>query len=140
MSLSTILTQERTTLKGTCRIKGSFQFNTGSAPVNITGRDILSVAHTATGVWTITFRPHVNHARGVISLGAPGLELDASALTFLTFGAFSTANNTLIVRAYTEATGTLALADIAPGSNRGNWCHIDLTLKYGTEKQGDGIS
>ena len=125
---------------GVLQVCGGFRFNTASDPTSFMGNTIASVVHTSTGVWTVTLVSALKNARGVISLGAPGLELDSSALTFLTWGKADFAAGTYIVRAYTESAGSLALADIAAGSNRGNWCHFRMNLKYGTERQGDHIT
>jgi hypothetical protein len=43
-----------------------------------------------------------------------------------------------VVRVQTESAGTLALADIAPGSNDGNWCNVELTVKYSKAIDGSG--
>lgn len=125
---------------GALQVCGAFRFDTATAPSKFTGNTIKSVAHTSTGVWTVTLVDALKNARGVLSLGSPGLELDSSALTFLTWGKADFAAGTYIVRAYTESAGSLALADIAAGSNRGNWCHFRMNLKYGTERQGDNIT
>ncbi len=74
-----------------------------------------------------------NYARVV------GLELDASALSFATMGAYNPTTGTIIVRVYTEGAGTLALADVAAGSNNGNWCHILLDNKFRKNADGSGL-
>lgn len=116
-------------------LAGGFQFNGASAPTTTTGRWISSVAHTSTGVWTVTMGTEYWNWQKKIAMTAT-LELDASALSFVTLGAATASAGTLVVRAYTESASTLALADIAAGSNDGNWCHLALVLKYTTAVDG----
>jgi hypothetical protein len=124
--------------KDTYLVDGRFRFNGSSAPTSVVGAAVQSVAHTATGVWTVTLKPQFRNWRGVLSRQV-SLELDASALTVLHMGPAVAAAGTFVVRAQTEAAGTLALANVASGSNAGNWCHFSLLLKYGTSKDGSGV-
>lgn len=123
---------------GIIDVEGSFQFNGSSNPTNVIGRGLSSVAHTSTGVWTVTLDSELQNAEGLVAMGV-SLEADASMLSNLELGAFSASAGTVIVRAYTEASDTTALADIAAGSNRGNWCHLRLVLKFSDIEDGSGL-
>lgn len=137
--LSTIRRYDQQTHIGVVRLHGRFRFNGASAPTSVIGNWVSSVAHTATGVWTVTLAQRFRKWRGPLSAHV-SLELDAAALTFLQLGALDEAAGTVIVRAFTESAGTLAAADIAAGSNDGNWCHLTLVLKYSTTGDGSGIT
>lgn len=123
--------------KGVHLIEGSFRFNGASNPTTVRGSAIDSVAHTSTGVWTITLKEEFRNWKGMWRTG--GLELDASGLSVWHWGAADESAGTLIVRVQTEATGTLALADVASGSNDGNWFHFVLAVKYSTAVDGSGF-
>lgn len=117
---------------------GKFRFNGASNPTNVRGNWISSVARTNTGIWTVTMKSAYQKLYGAYSRHV-SLELDASALSMLTMGDYSTTAGTFIVRGYTEAAGTLALADIAAGSNNGNWCHMMLVLKASNVPDNSGL-
>lgn len=142
MTLSILRCTDEQLHLGTVRVEGSFRFDTTTDPSDtagyVLGRGISNVAHTSTGVWTVTLDDELLNSQGLICAQVT-LELDASALTNLELGAFDAAAGTQIVRAYTEAAGTTALADIAAGSNRGNWCHLTWVLKFSTAQDGSGL-
>ena len=138
MTLSIMHEPDTQLHKGTVRVTGRFRFNGSSAPTSVIGRGISSVAHTSTGVWTVTLDSELQNAVGLVKFQAT-LELDASAVTFVTQGAVSLSAGTFIVRAYTESTGAFALADVAAGSNNGNWCHLDIELKFSGAEDGSGL-
>lgn len=123
---------------GNVMLVGRWRFNGASAPTSIKANWITSVARTSTGVWTLTintaYRSWVANSVVIASL-----ELDAAGLSFISTGAYSTSAGTLVVRAYTESAGTLAAADIAAGSNNGNWCHMIVINKEETITDGSGL-
>ena len=125
---------EETLHTGVVVVKGRFRFNTASDPTSIIGRGISSVAHSATGVWTVTLDSEFQNAVGLESVVAT-LELDAAANTHLQTGAFTASAGTLVVRAHTGG----SLADIAAGSNNGNWCHLVIALKMSGAEDGSGL-
>lgn len=79
-------------------LHGSFQFNGASAPTNIVGNWIDSVAHTSTGVWTLTMKEGFWNWATLLDRHV-SLELDASAGYTLSFGAIDKTAGTIIVRA-----------------------------------------
>jgi hypothetical protein len=115
-------------------LSGRFRFNTASNPTSVVGSAIESVAHTATGVWTVTLKPEFRGWRGVLSAHCT-LELDASANAVAHLGPMVASAGTIVVRSLTAGT----LANIAAGSNAGNWCHLSLLFKYGISRDGSGI-
>jgi hypothetical protein len=137
MSLSMILNNLRTPVKTGVLLAGSFRFNGASAPTTVIG-DVASVVRNGAGIWTVTFKTELK-SRGVVCALA-SLELDAAAdLSFIQTGPFTAASGTMQVRVFTEGGGTIAAADIAAGSNRGNWCHIIGLQKFGTAPDYSGI-
>jgi hypothetical protein len=138
MTIAWIRNKLETFHKDSYLVEGRFRFNGSSAPTTFYGAAIQGVAHTTTGVWTITLKPEFRNWRGLISR-VGGLELDASALTVWHWGPASAANGTLVVRTQTEGAGTLALANVAAGSNDGNWFHFACLLKYGVSPDGSGL-
>ena len=138
--LATIRRNDQQTHIGVVRLHGRFRFNGSSAPTSLIGNWLSSVAHTATGIWTVTLHNRFAKWRGVVAAHAT-LEVDANAdLSFVQLGALTASAGTVIVRAFTEGAGTLAAADIAAGSNNGNWCHLTLALKYSSTGDGSGIT
>lgn len=119
-------------------LMGRFRFNGASAPTSKIGNWIASIAHTATGVWTVTMKDPYKKVYGAYSRQV-SLEMDASALNVISMGAYDATLGTFIVRVYTEAAGTLALADVAAGSNAGNWCHMRLSLKASNIPDNSGL-
>ncbi len=123
---------------GIHRIEGRFQFNTASAPTNLIGRGIASVAHTGTGIWTVTLDSSYQSAVGLVC-ATSSLELDANSdESVIQQGAYTVATATLVIRVFTGA-ATLAAADLAPGSNNGNWCHLNIVLKLSDSEDGSGL-
>lgn len=122
--------------KGEIILTGIFWTNAGSAPTTIVGNWISSVAHTATGVWTITMKEKY---RGWIGLlGAQvSLSMNALGLSIIQFGAMDLDAGTIIIRAATESGGTLAAADIAANAN--NFISVTLHLKYDKSQDGSGL-
>lgn len=128
-----------TTHKGELKLSGSFIPNSASTPASsgIRGNWISSVAHTSTGVWTITMKAGYRGLRGI--LGALcSLQLNASALSFVQLGAIDLNAGTIVVRAYTESAGSFALADIASDAN--NRISVELTCKWLPVADGSGVS
>ena len=123
--------------QGALELNGRFRFNGASDPTSFVGGWISSVAHTGTGIWTITMKAPFIKNIGVFSRHV-SLELDASANSTVSFGPISLSAGTIVVRVYTDA-GTSALADIAAGSNAGNWCHLTLILKKSKQRDGSGL-
>jgi hypothetical protein len=118
-------------------LMGRFRFNGSSAPTSLVGNWISSVAHTGTGIWTVTMKPSFRKLYGAYARQVT-LEADAAATiaaAALTIGAYDTAAGTFIVRNHTSG----SLADIAAGSNLGNWCHMTLWLKASHKRDGSGL-
>lgn len=97
-------------------VMGSFAPN-ASSTIDATSRKGTgwSVAYISTGLYRITFNADTK-MQDLISATAT-LMMNASALSFLQVGAYNSTNRTLDIRAYTEAAGTIALADIAANAN-----------------------
>lgn len=124
---------------GEVHLEGSFKFNGASAPTTIRANWIDSIAHTATGKWTITMKEQYRGWQGLLS-GQATLQINADGdLSFAQLGDFDASNGTLVVRVFTEASGTLAAADVAAGSGNGNWGHVSLKLKESTAVDGSGF-
>jgi hypothetical protein len=119
-------------------LTGRFRFNGSSDPTSKIGNWISSVAHTSTGVWTVTMKDPYKKLYGAYARNV-SLEMDASALNVINMGAYDEALGTFIIRVYTESAGTLALADIAAGSNDGNWCHMRLSIKASNRPDNSGL-
>lgn len=75
--------------------------------------------------------------RGIIAVLAT-LQLDSSALSFLQVGAIDLDAGTIVIRAYTEAAGTIALADIAADPN--NRISIEIVAKWLPGADGSGVT
>lgn len=138
MTIPWMTEKPATVHKGVVYLEGSFQFNGSSAPTNVVGAFIDSVAHTSTGVWTITLKEEFRSWQGILSR-VGSLEFDSSSLSVFHWGPAAASAGTLVVRVQTESTDTLALADVAAGSNDGNWFHFLLALKYSTVPDGSGV-
>jgi len=128
-----------TTHKGEIRLSGSFIPNTAGTPAaaGIRGNWIASVAHTNTGIWTITIKAGYRGLRGLISAHC-SLQLASAALSFVQLGAIDLAAGTVVVCNFTEGAGTLALADIAANAN--NRICVELVCKWLPVKDGSGIA
>lgn len=127
-----------TTHKGEVRYPGSFVPNGSSAPEasGIRGNWISSVVHTGTGIWTITMATPYKNVVGLLSAIAT-LSLASSGLSFVQIGAIDLTAGTIVIRAYTEATGTLALADI--DNTAGNRISFEFVFKYANIPDGAGV-
>lgn len=134
MTLSLLTTEDKQLHTGIYRVEGKFRFNTASDPTSIIGRGISSVSHDSTGVWTVTLDSELQNAQGVVHMQAT-LELDAAADSHVQVGAFTEAAGTLVVRVHTGG----SLADVAAGSNDGNWCHLSIALKFSEAEDGSGL-
>ena len=126
----------KTPHKGEVILAGYFYPNGSSTPATVRGSWIDSVAHTATGVWTITMKEKF---RGWIGLlGAQvSLSMNALGLSIIQFGAMDLSAGTIIIRAATESGGTLAAADIAANAN--NIIFVTLNLKYSKAEDASGL-
>lgn len=139
MVMSKVRVHPYSTHKGEFVAHFRFRFNGASAPTSVIGDGIASVAHTGTGIWTVTLDPEFFPTNGTFANQAT-LEMDADAsLSVIQLGKFDKTAGTLVVRVFTETAGTLAAADIAAGSNNGNWAHITMALKVGSAPDGGGL-
>lgn len=104
-----------------------FATNGASAPTTLFGEEISSVAHTATGVWTVTFK---TLAAVTIKHASCHLQLTTATGVFAQCGAYSAAggvNPTLVINAGTTASGSWALTDVAAATGSNVW--IQLVVK-----------
>lgn len=139
MSLAFDHRQPKVSHIGEVHLEGSFQFDGSTDPSVIRANWIESISHDATGVWTITMKEQFRGWQGLLS-GQVTLQIDANGdLSFAQLGGFNASNGTLVVRVFTEGSGTLAAADVAAGSGPGNWCHVSLKLKESTAVDGSGF-
>lgn len=124
----------KTSSGGLVMLVGRFRFNGASAPTTIKANWITSIAHTSTGIWTITvstaYRTWVANACRQVSL-----ELDTGNDTQLHFGPYDVSAGTLVVRATTGG----AYDSVAAGSNAGNWCQLLLFNKEAPIVDGSGL-
>ena len=118
--------------KGEVVLAGRFRPNGASTPTVWYGNWISSIAHTATGVWTVTIKPAF---RGMVGHHAAQLSLMSNALvaTAIQFGAIDWSAGTIIIRGYTTTSG--AAADIA--SNANTWIDLLFVMKYMKIPDGD---
>lgn len=123
--------------KGELRFAGSFRPNGSSTPTIWYGNWISSIAHTATGVWTITMKEKYRGLQGILA-AIVSARFNALSLTVIQLGAIDLDAGTIIIRAATESGGTLAAADIA--SNANNWIDLDISLQYTKTPDGSGIT
>ena len=70
MTLSLLTTEDKQLHLGVYRVEGSFQFNGSSDPTTVIGRGIASVAHTSTGVWTVTLDSELQKAQVLVLPGS----------------------------------------------------------------------
>lgn len=122
--------------KGEIVLTGIFWTNAGSAPTSVVGSWISSVAHTATGVWTITMKEKYRGWIGLLGCDV-SLSMNALGLSIVQFGAMDLDAGTIIIRAATESGGTLAAADIAANAN--NFISVTLRLKYSGAEDASGL-
>jgi len=122
--------------KGEIVLTGIFWTNGSSAPTALVGSWISSVAHTATGVWTITMAEKFRGWVGLLGCDV-SLSMNALGLSIVQFGAIDLDAGTVIIRAATESGGTLAAADIAANAN--NFISVTLRLKYNKSPDGSGL-
>ena len=122
--------------KGVIELDGIFWPDTASNPSDIIGNWIDSVAHSATGVWTITMKEKYRGHIGLLGCQV-SLSMNALGLSIIQFGAIDLAAGTIIIRAATESGGTLAAADIAANAN--NFIAVKLVLKFEKSQDGSGL-
>jgi len=118
--------------KGEIILSGHFYPDTAANPSTVRGSWISSVAHTATGVWTITMKEKFRGWIGVLGAHV-SLQLNAYADSNIQFGAMDLDNGTIIVRAGTAGVA----ADIAANAN--NIVFVTLHLKYSGAEDGSGL-
>lgn len=126
----------KTPHKGEIVLAGIFWTNADSNPATVVGSWISSVAHTATGVWTITMKEKFRGWVGLLGCDV-SLSMNALGLSIVQFGAMDLDAGTVIIRAATESGGTLAAADIAANAN--NFISVTLRLKYSNADDGSGL-
>ena len=122
--------------KGEIRLSGSFRPNGSSAPTVWYGNWISSIAHTDTGVWTITMKEKFRGWQGAFAM-LVSARFATLSLSIVQFGAVDLDAGTIVIDVATEGAGTLAAADIA--SNAANWIDIELVLKYDKSQDGSGL-
>ena len=107
--------------RGTAHIEGSFAVDGSGDPTTIKGTG-FSVAHTTTGVYTVTLS---DKYQALIAAHA-SLMLNSADDKYVQLGAWSTANSTLVIRVWDDSAG--ALADIASHAN--TRIQFDICLQY----------
>ncbi len=120
--------------KGTIDLEGSFATNGASAPAaaGIYGNWISSVAHSATGVWTITLKEKFRSMQGMFAGHVTPQGASAAAYAG-SLGAQDLSAGTCQVCNATAG----ALADIAAAT--GNRINVTLTMKYERVVDGGGL-
>ncbi len=128
-----------TTHKSITVLNGSFRPNGASActAAQIRANWISSVAHTATGTYTITFKTEFKNLTGLLHASV-GLRMGSGALSQARGGAIDLTNGTFVVYTFTEASDTTALADIAADAD--SWIDVSLHMQYAPIVDGSGIS
>lgn len=116
-------------------LTGGFYPNGSSTPATVVGAWISSVAHTATGVWTITIAERYR-AYALVS-AIVSLRMNALGLSIIQFGAIDVSSGSVIVRVATEGAGTLVAADIAANAN--NFIDVMLVVKTNNTPDGTGL-
>lgn len=125
------------THKGEVRLSGSFRPNGSSTPTVWYGNWISSIAHTATGVWTITIKEKYRGLQGALAI-LVSARFNAFSPTVIQLGAIDLDAGTIVVMAGTESASDIAAADIA--SNANNWIDLELCLQYTKTPDGSGIT
>ncbi len=130
---------KETTHKSIVELEGHFRPNTSSActSAQIVANWILSVAHTATGVYTVTMKTSYRNLQGVLA-ATGSLRIAGTALSWGRLGAIDLAAGTIVCYTFTEASDTTALADITAAS--GSCFDIRLALQYAPIVDGSGIT
>jgi len=105
-----------------------FATNAASDPTTFYGRAIESVAHTSTGVWTVTLKSE--YRRDMIGYGGLCVQLASSADVTPHFGAYDKSAGTLVIRNLTGG----SLADIAADAD--NKIFFELIMRYGSVAEG----
>ena len=107
--------------RGTSHVEGSFAVDSSGDPTTVKGVG-FSVAHTSTGLYTVTFS---DKYQALIS-AVVTLMSNAADDKFCQLGAWSTANSTLALRVW-DVSGA-ALTDIAEHAN--TRIQFDVVLQY----------
>lgn len=118
--------------KGEIVLTGIFWTNADSNPASVIGSWISSVAHTDTGVWTITMKEKFRGWVGLLGAHV-SLSMNAYADSNIQLGAMDLDAGTVIVR---NGTGGVA-ADIAANAN--NFISVTLHLKYSKAEDASGL-
>lgn len=106
-------------------IKGSFLPDTANTPTGLVGKGIASVAHTATGVFTVTLSDKYS---GWVS-GHTSLQMASATNIASQFGAIDVVTaKTIVIRTYTPGTNTAV--DIA--ADAANRVCFSITVKQST--------
>lgn len=114
-------------------LQGGFAFNAALAPTGIFGNWIQSIAHTGTGIWTVTLKPDFRGLSLIARLVS--MSLAASADSNIHTGPYDRVAGTLVVRVLTAG----ALADVAAATD--NYCFLELVVASdaGLVSDGGGI-
>ncbi len=132
MSLAHIVNVMKSPTKDPVRLTGRFEFNGASAitAAQITAVWIESIAHTATGVWTVTVKPAFR-AQAMLAMQAT-LELAAAGDSQVNLRPYNVALGTFIIDVQT---GAATPADLATT----NFCSLGLDAKYSGAPDGSGV-
>lgn len=127
---------ERTTVespnKGQIALRGGFATNGASDPTTIFGNFILSVAHTGTGAYLVTFKTEF---KGLKLLSRRSeLTLAAAGNSTSQLGAYVASAGTLVVRTLTAG----VVADVAAAAD--NYVFVDLDAAYLADLVADGTT
>lgn len=109
--------------------------SSATAAANIHANWILSVAHTDTGIYTVTIKTDFRYQK-LVYVSAT-LRMGTSTLSRAQVGAVDLDAGTIVVNTETESGGTHAAADIASDSS--NWVDMLLVTQYGPVVDGSNV-
>ena len=109
--------------------------SSATAAANIHANWILSVAHTDTGVYTVTLKTDFRYQK-LVHVSA-NLRMGTWDDSIAQVGAVDLDAGTIVVNTAKEAAGALALTDIA--SDASNWVDMLLVTQYGPVVDGSNV-
>lgn len=128
--------------KGEVLLDGKFRPNDASAPTAamIFGNWISSIAHTATGKWTITMKDDFKNLIGWHSLHVTLSTATAQPTISVSGGAIDLAAGTIVIHAAAEdgVSGISAASNIAADAD--TFISVSLSVKYDTSPDGSNLT
>jgi hypothetical protein len=136
MSFDVLTTEIQSTHQAEKRLTGMFVVKGTSAPTSVYGNWIESIAHTATGVWTITIKSRYRSTFGLLGFNVSLLEATPLG-SRVELKSYDLSAGTVVVCAWAEdAYGVAAASDLNTSTDK---ISVELVIQSTSIKDGSGL-